>query len=394
MRTTIDRRVFLRRAVIAAGLGLAIPLGAACTPTAAPSPTAAPARPTEAAKPAEKPAEKPAAPAAQPAVSPVAQPAAPAAAASPAAAPATPAGVTKVSYGIVSYNPFHIAIIVGTEKPELMRKYGIEIDLILTGSAPAAVQAIVGGSMNMTTATAESAWVAQDKTPGLMQIAAVSVGYPYSLLVRPEIKAISDLKGKPVGSTSVWGSADTTAMRMLLLQNGLQNGDFNVLPVGSIAERAAALKAGTIMGCAQIEPQTSALADQGFPELDNADNYPDLKGLQGIIVMAKKDWYEPNMAAAVAFFKGWLEITRWIYDPKNRDETIAIMGKTMKVDTKYATNTYERHIVKSKTPPLDLRVDPALMARMADLQRKIGLENVPTEFAKYIDNSIVEKAAG
>jgi ABC-type nitrate/sulfonate/bicarbonate transport system substrate-binding protein len=252
MPRSVDRRTFLRR-VAAAGWGLAVPLFAACAPAAAPSPTAAPA-------------PKPAGPA--PA-------AAPATAPSPAAAaPATPAGVTKVSYGIVSYNPFHIVIIVGTEKPELMRQHGVEIDLLLTGSAPAAVQAIVGGSMNMTTATAESAWAAQDKSPGLYQIADVSVGYPYSLIVNPEIKKATDLNGKPVGSTSVWGGADTTALRMLLYENGLNNGDFNVIPVGSIAERAAAMKAGTVMGVVQIEPQTSALLDQGFIELDNADNYP------------------------------------------------------------------------------------------------------------------------
>ena len=378
MPRSVDRRTFLRRALAAAGWGLAVPLFAACAPAAAPSPTAAPA-------------PKPAGPA--PAASPAAAPAAPAPAASPAAAaPATPASVTKVSYGIVSYNPFHIVIIVGTEKPELMRQHGVEIDLLLTGSAPAAVQAIVGGSMNMTTATMESAWAAQDKSPGLYQIADVSVGYPYSLIVNPEIKRATDLKGKPVGSTSVWGGADTTALRMLLYENGLNNGDFNVIPVGSIAERAAAMKAGTVMGVVQIEPQTSLLIDQGFVELDNADNYPELKGLQSITVLGKKDWYEPNMATAVAFFQGWLDITKWVYDPANKDEVIAIMAKTMKVDTKYAANTYERHLVKSKTAPTDLRVDLEAMARMADLQRKIGLENVPTEFAKYVDNSVVEKA--
>jgi len=46
-----------------------------------------------------------------------------------------------------------------------MRKRGVEIDLLITGSSPAAIAAIVGGSMHMTTATSESAWAAQDKSP-------------------------------------------------------------------------------------------------------------------------------------------------------------------------------------------------------------------------------------
>lgn len=371
MPSRVDRRAFLRRALMAAGWGLAVSPSAACTPSASPGPTAA-VKPTEAPKPAGP------APTTVPAAT--------------TAAPAAPATVTKVSYGIVSYNPFHIVVIVGIEKPELMRKHGIEIDLLLTGNAPAAVQAIVGGSMNMTTATADSGWAAQDRSPGLMQIAAVATGYPFSLIARPEIKSVAELRGKPLGSSAVRGGADTTALRSILLQNGLTDGDFTVVPAGSIAERAAAMKAGTIVGTAQLEPQTSLLLDQGFEELDNADNYPDIKRLQSVTVVAKKDWYEPNMAIAVAFFKGWLDITRWVYDPNNKDEVIAIMAKTMKVEPGYAANTYERHVVKSKTIALDLRVDPELMAPMADLQKKIGLENVPNEFEKYIDSSIAEKA--
>ena len=34
----------------------------------------------------------------------------------------------------------------------------------------------------------------------------------------------------------------------------------------------------------------------------------------------------------------------------------------------------------------------ALMARMGEVQVEIGLENVPKEFDKYIDNSIAEKS--
>jgi len=74
-----------------------------------------------------------------------------------------------------------------------MRKRGVEIDLLITGSSPAAIAAIVGGSMHMTTATSESAWAAQDKSPGLFQVAVISTGYPYSLLVNPEIKRRSPI---------------------------------------------------------------------------------------------------------------------------------------------------------------------------------------------------------
>ena len=69
------------------------------------------------------------------------------------------------------------------------------------------------------------------------------------------------------------------------------------------------------------------------------------------------------------------------------------MVKAMKTEAKYASNAYERFVVKSKTVAQDPRVDLQAMARMADLQKKIGgLETVPTDFAKYADNVVVDKA--
>jgi ABC-type nitrate/sulfonate/bicarbonate transport system substrate-binding protein len=377
MSELLDRRLFLRRAAAATGWGFALPLFVACAPAGAPSPTT-PAEPVK-----EKPTE-----AAKPTAAPAGQPAAPAA----TSAPAAQAAVKKVSYGIVSSNPFHWQILVGVEKPEFMRRHGVEIDLLMTGSSPAAVQALVGGSMNMATATPESVWPAQDKTPDVFQVIAISHGTPYSLIVNPEVRKIEDLKGKPLGATAVRGGADTTALRSMLFENGLKDTDYTVVPVGSVAERTAAMRASSVMAVAQLEPQTSQLKENGFVELDNADNYPPLKNLLTLTVAAKKDWYEGSMDTAAAFVKGWIDIVKWIYDPNNRGEAIDILARAMKIDAALTANAYERHVVNSKTLPLDPHVDAALMQNTAENQRRIGTENVPAEVGKYIDNSIVDRA--
>ncbi len=64
MPSSVDRRAFLRRVVMAAGWALAVPLAAACGPPAVP-PEASKGKPAEPAKPPE--AAKPAAPVAPPA---------------------------------------------------------------------------------------------------------------------------------------------------------------------------------------------------------------------------------------------------------------------------------------------------------------------------------------
>jgi ABC-type nitrate/sulfonate/bicarbonate transport system substrate-binding protein len=152
------------------------------------------------------------------------------------------------------------------------------------------------------------------------------------------------------------------------------------------------MKAGTISGCAQLEPQATALRDAGFIEIDNADNYPVLAQVQTLVVISKKSWYEPNMALAGNFARAFVDITKWLYDPGNREELIGLMARTMKVDDQAATNAYERFIVKSKTPTPNGRVDPKMIAQMAENQKRIGTTGVPADTAKFIDQSIMERA--
>jgi ABC-type nitrate/sulfonate/bicarbonate transport system substrate-binding protein len=376
MSEGLDRRAFLRQAIGAASWSLAIPLFAACAPAAAPGPTAVPApKPTEAPKPAEaaKPTE-------------VAKPA------EKAAAPAAPANVTKLTYAMVTYSPYHIVPIVTSEKPELMRKFGLELDIVVTNNSPNSVNAMVGGSVHAAGVTPESAWPAQAQTPDVQQIAALANGTPYQLFVNPDIKQVADLKGKSVGASATRGGADTTAMQILLLENGLNEGDYSIVQVGPIAERTAAMKAGTISGCAQQEPQSTQLREAGFVELDDADNYPALKNVQTLVLISRKSWYEANPEVALGFLRAWIDITRWVYDPKNKDELLAIIAKTLKVEQKAAENAYQRWWIKTQTAPLAPRVDLKMAEQHAENQKKVGNTNVPSDFAKLVDNSLVEKA--
>jgi NitT/TauT family transport system substrate-binding protein len=379
MTATLDRRRFLRRAMAAAGWGFAMPLLAACAPAATTGPTAAP---PQAAK--DKPTEAPKA------AGPTAG-AAPAAT-QPAAAPAVAKAVTKVSYGMASVNPYHIVAVVGAEKPDLTRSHGVEFETITTQNSPNAVQAVVGGSLNIASVTPEATWPAQDKTPDLFQIIGSANGTPYALIVNPEIRQVAELKGKTLGASALRGGADTTALKILLLENGLKEADYSIVQAGSVAERTAAMRAGTIQGCTQLEPQATQLREAGFSELDNADNYPPLKNVQSLVLISRKNWYESNMDTAVAFARAWIDVTKWIYEPGNKEEVNALMMSTMKVDASAAENAYDRHIVKSKVPPLDPRVSLEMAQQMAENQRKVGTENVPDDLAKFIDNRVVERA--
>ena len=350
-----DRRTFLRHLGGAASAGLTVSLFAACAPTTPPTSV----------------------PQAQPQGGPM-------------SAPASGASVTKVSYAYASPNGFHFVATVGGEKPDLSRKFGIEFDLLTTTNSPNAVNALMGGSVNVAAATPDSAWPAQDKAPDAKQLIAVAEGTPYVLIAQPEIKKTADLKGKTLGVSALSGGADTTAIRIMLSEAGLTSNDYTLVQAGAISDRTAAMKAKSIDALAQLEPQASLLRDSGFIEIDNGNNYPSLKGVDSIILLSKTGWYQANPDLAANFLRAWDAITRWIYDPANKAELLAIAKKTMGGTDAGAEGVYNLHVV-NKSITQNLRINEKLMQQFVDNLRKVGAENLPTDAMKYVDSSLVAK---
>jgi ABC-type nitrate/sulfonate/bicarbonate transport system substrate-binding protein len=296
---------------------------------------------------------------------------------------------TKVSYAYASPNGFHYVATVGGEKPDLAHKFGIEFDLLTTTNSPNAVNALVGGSVNVAAATPDSAWPAQDKAPDVKALWPVANGTPYVMLTQPEDKKISDLKGKTIGVSALVGGADATAFKIMANENGLGPTDYTLVQAGAISDRTAAMQAKSIEGCANLEPQASLLRDAGFPQIDTADNYAPLKGVHSIVLLSKQGWYQSGDVPA-NFVKAWDAITTWIYDPANRDEVLAISKKTMGGTDAGVQAVYKLHL-DSKSVPQNLRMQEKMLQQFADNLRKAGADNVPQDPMKYVDTSLVTK---
>ena len=240
--------------------------------------------------------------------------------------------------------------------------------------------------MNAAAATPDSAWPAQDKAPDVKQLWAIAEGTPYVLLAQPEIKKVADLKGKTIGVSALSGGADTTALRVMLSEAGLTPTDYTFVQAGAISDRTAAMKAKAVDALAQLEPQATLLRDGGFPEIDNGNNYPALKGVQSIVLLSKQNWYQSNPDLAANFVRAWDAVTKWIYDPANKDEVLAISKKTMGGTDKGVEGVYNLHVV-AKSVSQNLRINEKYMQQFVDNLKKAGAENVPTDAMKYVDSS-------
>jgi ABC-type nitrate/sulfonate/bicarbonate transport system substrate-binding protein len=291
--------------------------------------------------------------------------------------------------------------IVASERPELLARHDVEIELFWTGSPPAALQALANGALHLIPTSPEAVWPAQARLDDLFQLMAVANGTPYVIVANPRVKKIEDLRGQSVGAVSLRGSPDTTAMRAVLQAHGLQDGDYSIIPqggdsttipAGAMTQQIAALQAGVFMAVAHLEPLASRFREAGLVELAYGDAYPRLRAVQSVVAVGRRVWYERNSNLLTRFIRGWMDVTAWVYAPEHRAEVAEIMSRMMRCPPAAAENAYERHVVMSRTMPLDPRVSLERVEQTAALQRDLGGENVPASIARYVDNRIAELA--
>jgi ABC-type nitrate/sulfonate/bicarbonate transport system substrate-binding protein len=209
------------------------------------------------------------------------------------------------------------------------------------------------------------------------------------LLSQPEIKKASDLKGKTIGVSALVGGADTTAIKIVCAENGVGPNDYTLVQAGAISDRTSAMKAKSIDACANLEPQASLLRDAGFPQIDTADSYPALKGVHSILLIARQSWYQSGDVPA-NFVRAWDAITKWIYDPANKAEVLAISKKAMGGTDQGVEAVYNLHVV-NKSVPQDLRINEKFMQQFVDNLKKSGAEGLPGDPMKYVDSTLIAR---
>ena len=132
-----------------------------------------------------------------------------------------PAQSIKMTVGQAGVNPGTSLYFIA-QRENLFAKHGVEVKIIDNTTTPAAVQAMLGGSMQLTlgagpafiTATLEGA-------PSFVVISSWVNVFPYMVVARKEIGKVQDLKGKTGQVGATFGSAPDVALRFGLTKLGL-----------------------------------------------------------------------------------------------------------------------------------------------------------------------------
>jgi len=147
------------------------------------------------------------------------------------------------------------------------------------------------------------------------------------LVAVPEVKSVGELKGKTVSV-----DARTTGYAFVLFEmlerGGLQlDRDYNVVRAGGVLQRFQALMEEKHAATLLLSPFELQAEAKGFNRLGNATDV--LGHYQGLVGGARKSWADANRDAVIGFIRAFSQAVDWLYDPKNKDEAIAIFRKNL-----------------------------------------------------------------
>ncbi len=211
----------------------------------------------------------------------------------------------------------------------LLKKYGFESEIIAMQGGTQLAQAIIAGSIPI--AVMGGAYLtAAVRGADLVMIATHMDKFPYSLIVKPNIKKVEDLKGTKL-AISRFGSSSDAGLRVALQKLGLNpDKDVTILQVGGQTERFAALKGGTVDGTVVIPPLSGAAQRLGYNALINMTELGIPYPQEGVVV--SRQMIGSRRETILRFLKAYIEGVKELKTDK--EFAIAVMAKHLRLDRK------------------------------------------------------------
>ncbi|MGH7770990.1 MAG: ABC transporter substrate-binding protein [Candidatus Binatia bacterium] len=150
----------------------------------------------------------------------------------------------------------------------IFKKNGLDVELLHVPSSSRAIQTMLAGEIAISYVDVRTTIDANFKCASVAMLAGVTNRFVFSFMARPEIKKVSELKGKKIGVTR-FGSTTHTVSLYVLNQAGLKPGDYQILPLFEVPNILTALMAGQI-DAGPISPPTNFRGRKaGLSELVN-----------------------------------------------------------------------------------------------------------------------------
>lgn len=264
-------------------------------------------------------------------------------AAAAVAKPAIVRAAEPLVLGCVPANAVHWVSCVMAEKG-LLKSEGFDAQLATMQNSPQSIQQLITGGYQIATSQPETFVAAVDKGgSNLAAISAPANRADWVLAGTPGVKTLQDLKGKTIG-VSALKVGEVWLTMQLLEKAGLKKADYNFIAVGLSPAKVTALQRGSIGAAVLFRPSGDLAIKQGDADLGH---YADMREYPVVLYCVTKEWAAKNDAgkrAARAIQAGH----RWLWDPNNKQEALAILAKYTRQPPELLEAVYKDYFVTDK----------------------------------------------
>jgi len=210
----------------------------------------------------------------------------------------------------------------------LLKQEGLEMELVYIASSPTVARATLAGDIVLSGANSQVIVDAGLNGADLVAMGAITNVVAFYIMAAPEIKSVTDLRGKVVGVTRFGASTDF-GMRMLLSKYGLEPAkDVPFIQIGGMPELAAALSNKTVFAAPMSQPMVYLAQKAGMRMLANLakEDIP----FMHIGLTTSKRWIREHRPQAKAFIRAYGRAIHFMHARKG--ETRSIFAKYTKIN--------------------------------------------------------------
>jgi ABC-type nitrate/sulfonate/bicarbonate transport system substrate-binding protein len=216
------------------------------------------------------------------------------------------------------------------------KKYGVDLEIVLIQAGSPNIQALLGGSLQLTQTAASSALLAAVRGAPVVIVATLENKLPIQLVARPEIKDPQQLRGKTIGINRFGGSNDA-AVLMALKAWKMDPKDITMLQTGGTAARMAALVSKKVDATVQSYPEIFQARKLGMNVLADMGEFGFYTNTSNIVTRA---YLQQNRSVVKGFIKGQIEAMHYV--KTNKEGSLKILKKHLQVsDPAAVEGTYE-----------------------------------------------------
>jgi ABC-type nitrate/sulfonate/bicarbonate transport system substrate-binding protein len=295
--------------------------------------------------------------------------------------------VAETNLTVMIYTGVQNLPILAAQSKGFFKDQGLNVDVRIAPNSEELRKGLAEGRFHIVHSAVDNA-VAMVEAAKLDAVVVVGGDNGFNhLVVRPEIGALTDIRGKTV-AVDASDTAYAFQLYEMLRISGLDRSDYRVGIEGATVNRLESLQQSRSVAAMLLPPFWINAQKSGLKDMGEAVKV--IGAYQGTGGFVMRKWVRDNPETLVKYLVAYLRGVRWTLDPHNKTEAIKLLAEGLKLPTDVATSCYELALTGlAKDAALDMdgfRNVLALRARYTATPQQSA--------EKYIDTSFYKKALG